>query len=382
MVNKALLIASFPDSIVSFRGALIRDIRARGFDVMIAAPNASGVSGLVQWLASVGATFHVIPLRRVSINPLSDARLLFSLYRLFRENAPDLILPYTIKPVIYGLVAGWLARVPRRYALITGLGYTFAEKRNVFLSWVARSLYRIALGRSHKVFFQNPDDEKLFRQLGILRSDVPSVVVSGSGVNIEHYSVRPHPSGQPVFLLIGRLLGAKGVREYADAARSVRVRASAVRFLLAGWIDDNPDAISQSELSAYVDDGVLEYIGKLDDVRDAIACSTIYVLPSYREGTPRTILEAMAMGRAIITTDAPGCRETVIDGENGFLVPVKSVDALVDAMMKFIEDPALAARMGRRSREIAEEKYDVNKVNAVMLREMGITPIAAEESHA
>ena len=178
--------------------------------------------------------------------------------------------------------------------------------------------------------------------------------------------------------MIGRLLGDKGVREFAEAARKIKALHPEVRFNVVGWIDSNPDAIAQSELDAWVADGTLEFLGKLDDVRPAIAACTVYVLPSYREGTPRTVLEAMAMGRPIITTDAPGCRETVIDGDNGFLVPVQSVDALVDAMLKFIEDPALAPRMGRRSRQIAEDKYDVHKVNAVMLREMGITRAATE----
>jgi glycosyltransferase involved in cell wall biosynthesis len=146
-----------------------------------------------------------------------------------------------------------------------------------------------------------------------------------------------------------------------------------VWFGLVGWIDENPDAISNAELDAWVEEGNIEFLGRLDDVRPAIADASVYVLPSYREGTPRTVLEAMAMGRPIITTDAPGCRETVVDGDNGFLVQGQSVDALVDAMQKFIDDPTLADKMGRRSRDIAEEKYDVRKVNAVMLREMGIT---------
>ena len=161
-------------------------------------------------------------------------------------------------------------------------------------------------------------------------------------------------------------------RSYAQAAEQVRARHPRARFGLVGWIDDNPDAITQIELDRWVSAGTIEFLGRLEDVRPAIADCHVYVLPSYyREGIPRTLLEAMAMGRAIITTDAPGCRETVVDGENGFLVPVKSVSALVEAMERFIAEPTLAERMGRRSRQIAEEKYDVNEVNAHMLREMG-----------
>lgn len=314
---------------------------------------------------------------------MSDLGLLLAIYRIMRTLDVDVVLPYTVKPVIYGTIAAWLAGVPRRYALVTGLGYAFTQQRQGLLTRIIYLLYRFALSKAHKVFFQNPDDERLFRELGLLPVSVPSVVVNGSGVDVAAFTVMPLPSGLPAFLLIGRLLGDKGLREYAEAARRVRAVCPGAHFRLVGWIDTNPDAIAQSELDAWIADGTLEFLGKLDDVRPAIADCTVYVLPSFREGTPRTVLEAMAMGRPIITTDAPGCRETVVDGENGFLVPVKSVDALVHAMLKFIEDPTLAVRMGKCSREIAEDKYDVHKVNAVMLREMGITvPAMRQEANA
>lgn len=181
-----------------------------------------------------------------------------------------------------------------------------------------------------------------------------------------------HGQAKASFLLIARLLGDKGVREYAEAARIIKAKHPKVEFHLVGWIDENPAAIAQAELDTWVAEKVVNYWGKLSDVRPAIAASSVYVLPSYREGTPRTVLEAMAMGRAIITTDAPGCRETVIHGQNGYLVPVKSVEELVQAMQTFINDPQLMVRMGQRSREIALEKYDVHQVNAHMMSEMGV----------
>lgn len=344
----------------------------------VAAPGLPPGAAIRSSLEAFGVKVHDIPLARTGTNPLADLKLLWHLRGLCQGVRPDVFFGYTIKPVIYGTIAAWMAGVPRRFALVTGLGYAFTGNRQGIVKRVASGLYRLALGRTHMVFFQNPDDEGLFRELGIAPAAIPSVVVNGSGVDVGTFPVTQLPGSPPVFLLIGRLLGDKGVREFAAAARQVKALYPEVRFQAVGWVDSNPDAIAQSELDAWVADGALEYLGKLDDVRPAIAASTVYVLPSYREGTPRTVLEAMAMGRPIITTDAPGCRETVIDGDNGFLVPVQSVEALVEAMLKFIKDPALAPRMGRRSRQIAEDKYDVHKVNAVMLRGMGITRAGSE----
>lgn len=370
--RRYVLIASFPDSIIKFRGPLIDALIENGCDVHVAAPDVTALPHIQNALVAKGVTLHDIPLGRTGTNPFVDARLFFTLFRLTRALRPYAVLPYTIKPVVYGTLAAWLARVPNRFALITGLGYAFTGDRQGMVKRVVSLLYRIALGCAHKVFFQNPDDERHFRELGILPARVPSVVVNGSGVDVDAYPCQPTANGPPVFLMIGRLLGDKGVREYAEAARRVKATFPLTRFQLVGWIDENPDAIEQSELDAWVASGTIEFLGKLADVRPAITAATVYVLPSYREGTPRTVLEAMAMGRPVITTDAPGCRETVVDGNNGFLVAVRSVDALEGAMRRFIEEPALAARMGLRSREIAEAKYDVHKVNAVMLREMGI----------
>lgn len=227
-----------------------------------------------------------------------------------------------------------------------------------------------------KSVFQNPDDEVLFRKMAILKPSTASKVVNGSGVNVSEYAVAPFPvvdlAPCPRFLLIARLLVDKGIREYAQAAAIIKAKYPQAQFDLVGWIDDNPNAIQQHELDDWISSGLFNFWGKLGDVKPVIAACAIYVLPSYREGTPRTVLEAMAMGRPIITTDAPGCRETVVDGLNGYLVPVKAVDELAQAMEKFIVNPALITQMGAASRQLAEEKFDVNAVNQVMLREMGI----------
>lgn len=367
-----LLIASFSESIVPFRGELIRSIIDRGMTVTVAAPGLGVDDQARKDLEALGAVAVDIGLERTGTNPIRDLGSLWHLYSLMRSCRPDIVLGYTIKPVVFGSLAAWLARVPRRFALLTGLGYAFTGSRSGLLTMLIRRLYRVALGSVDLVFFQNPDDEAFLRQKRILPAATPSFIVNGSGIDTIRYGLEPVPTPPAHFLMIARLLGDKGTREYVEAARRVKSHHPEIRCTLVGWIDDNPDAISQSELDAWVEKGYVEYRGRLQDVRPAIAECSVYVLPSYREGTPRTVLEAMAMGRAIITTDAPGCRETVIEGQNGFLVPVRSAEELADAMCRFVDDPEQAIHMGRRSRELAVEKFDVHKVNALMLQKMGL----------
>lgn len=376
-----LIIASYPASILKFRGALIQTLYEKGFDIHIASPEFKNFPEEVEQLQNLGYTLHSIPMQRTGTNPLKDAVALSSLYLVMKKIKPSHVLGYTIKPVIYGTLAAWAARIPNRYALITGLGYAFQQIEETGerskLQKLIHGLYKQALSKTTKVFFQNPDDLDLFKKLKLISSTTPTAVVNGSGVDISEYEVVPFPiatdnTPEFRFLLIARLLGDKGVREYAQAAKIVKVKYPRAQFDLVGWIDDNPDSIEQQELDQWVAEGTIKFWGKLADVKPSIAASSVYVLPSYREGTPRTVLEAMAMGRPIITTDAPGCRETVTNEVNGFLVQVKSVDGLVEAMEKFILDPSLIEIMGRASRQIAENKFDVHAVNNFMLEEMGL----------
>lgn len=328
---KFLMICSYLPSALNFRGKLLEAIQAKGYEIHVFAPDLTDFAEELNQLQQLGYHIYEIPMQRTGTNPLKDLNTLMEMYRLIRQIKPDVVLSYTIKPLIYGTLAAWLAKVPKRFALITGLGYAFQNvesgKRSLFQKMVY-GLYAQALKHADKVFFQNPDDLKLFRDMHLLEANKPTVVVNGSGVNVQNFDVMPLPLNEQgivkaSFLLIARLLGDKGVREYAEAARIIKAKYPETEFHLVGWIDDNPSAISQAELDTWVSEKTVNYWGKLSDVRPAISASSVYVLPSYREGTPRTVLEAMAMGRAVITTDAPGCRETVSNGLNGYLVGVK-----------------------------------------------------------
>lgn len=375
-----LLVAGYIDSVMKFRGALLRDILCAGLEVHVVVPYDNNNHPVKRELESLGIIVHSLPLSRAGLNPVFDVFSFLSLARLMIKIKPDLVLAYTVKPVIYGMLAARVARVHKRCALITGLGYSlqgFREKSGKsFLGALVRRLYAFSLSGAQIVFFQNEDDKQVFESLNLLPAQGKSVVVNGSGVNTSEYPfVGPGDVRGPIsFLLIARLLGSKGVRVYVEAARKIKERFPDTAFYLVGWIDSNPDAIRKDELAAWTNERIIEFCGKLEDVRPILAKASVFVLPSYYpEGVPRTILEALSMGKPVVTTDMPGCRDAVIDGVNGFVVSPRSVEALSNALLKFILSPGLVASMGQRSREIAEEKYDVHKVNSVMLREMGIT---------
>ena len=375
--SRVLVLAGFHKSLVNFRGPLIKALCGAGLEVHAAAPGLLSNTEVLKELRGWGIICHNAPLQRAGLNPVKDLLSFFKLLSLMQKIHPTFVLSYTIKPVIYGTLAAWLTRVPHRTALITGLGYAFSTESSLkgrLIRRVGRSLYSLALRRAELVFLQNPDDESLLRKMNMIPAHIRTVVVNGSGIDADKFQCAPMPKSEVSFLLIARLLGAKGVREYVEAAKIIRGKYPRVLFRLVGGLDDNPDSVSETEVQQWQEEGIIDYLGSLDDVRPAIENASVYVLPSYYpEGTPRTILEAMAMGRAVITTDSPGCRETVVDGENGFLVPIKSVQGLYQAMQKFIDTPELIPQMGKRSREIAEEKYDVHKVNEVMLQAMGIS---------
>lgn len=371
--KKIFVVGSFAPSLVGFRGPLIKTMIEKGNSVIALAPDID--PGTAEALGKLGAIPRAVPFSNSSLNPLALLRSVRAMREMIREERPDLILAYTIKPVIAASLAGHAERVGTIVSLITGAGYAFTSGREIkrLVSRISASmLYRLALRRSDVVIFQNPDDERLFRDLRLVPPEGITHVVNGSGVDLVQFSPAPLPKGA-AFLMIARLIKDKGIREFAEAAKGLKAAHPAVPITLVGDLDPSPNSLTRSELDELIACGI-DYRGHLDDVRPAIADSSVYVLPSfYREGTPRSILEALAMGRAIITTDSPGCRETVRNGENGILVAPRDANSLLAAMMRLAGDPGLVKRMGRASRKLAEEKYDVRQVNESVLRYTGLS---------
>jgi glycosyltransferase involved in cell wall biosynthesis len=376
---KVLLLASCARSLVNFRGPLMRALVDAGCRVVGCGPEDDPLDAgpeVSRDLAALGVPYRRVPMARTGLNPFADLRTLLAIAGVMRAERPDIVLAYTMKPVIYGSLAARLLGVPRRFAMITGLGYVFGDRPSVvqrLVRMVSCQLYRLALSGSDAVIFFNPDDQAEFVQRHVLRPGQPAVRVDGSGVDTDYFAAAPVPEGPPTFLLAARLLRHKGIGEFVAAARLLRGRWPHARFQLLGWLEPTPGSITQAEVNAWRAEGVVDYLGGTLDVRPYLRDCTVLVLPSYyREGIPRAVVEALATGRAVITTDSPGCRETVIPGENGFLVAPREATALARAMELFLEDPALAVAMGRRSRELALARFDVRKVNATMLTTLGV----------
>ncbi|MFM8635757.1 MAG: glycosyltransferase family 4 protein [Planctomycetia bacterium] len=368
--QQVLILASYAPSLLNFRGPLLRDLGNAGHTVHVAAPDFD--LALREGLEQMGAEVHETPLDRQGTGVLPDLRYFRVLRDLIRKTRPDLVLTYTIKPNIWGAFAAFLCGAPSA-AMVTGLGYAFTGKGGFtqrISRFVAIVLYRLATSCNRVVVFQNPDDRNDFIAAGCLANPSKARMVNGSGVDCDHYAPAPLPD-TPVFLMIARLLTNKGVREYGEAAIRLKHSRPQARCVLVGYFEEGPDSIAKADMDRWVAGG-LEYVGKLDDVRPALASCSVYVLPSYREGTPRSVLEALATGRPVITCDAPGCRETVVDGLNGFLVPVGDVESLHARMAQLADDPDLRSRMAGESLRIAREKFDVGAVNSVLMRHLGL----------
>lgn len=371
---RVAIISNNATSLSNFRGELIRELVSRGSQVYALAPDYTCLSkSVVERLGAIPITYSM---SRTGMNPITDILDFWRLVRYLTKLHADLSLAYFIKPVIYGTIAARFAGVPKRFAMIEGLGYVFTDvdrpslKRRVlrvFVTW----LYKFSLRSASGVFVLNQDDEDLFVNEKTVTPE-KLIRLDGIGVNLNHFQMCP-PVNQPLcFIFIGRFLCEKGIYEFMQAAEEVHEQYPSVRFVALGGVDPNPGSMSQAELDEWAAKGTVTCPGNVDDVRPWLSRASVFVLPSYREGLPRSTQEAMAMGRAVITTDVPGCRETVIEGVNGFVVPVRNVRALVAAMLKFVEHPELVGCMGTKSRAIAEKRFDARIINAQIIKSLNI----------
>ena len=368
---KVLLLSSHTPSYFWFRVDMMKDMLLAGWEVV-----AAGQMPEVEWsdkFSEIGVRYVQINVARNGLNPLGDLMTLRELKRLIQSERPDKIFAFQAKTIVYGAMAARQMGITEFYPMVGGLGSIFRGHgfKNKVLRAIMLRLYKQAFSKSRKVFFQNNDDKKVMVDAGLL-PESQIVMIHGSGVNLHNFAVVDIPQS-PAFLYIGRLIKDKGVCEYLESCRKIKqILGNKVRCMLVGPFDSNPSALKPQELQPLIDSGVIEYFGEQSDVRPFIAQASIYVLPSYHEGTPKTVLENMAMGRPIITTDVPGCRETVVNGSNGYLVQAKNVDALVDKMQYLAQHPDLVLKMGRKSREMAESTFDVKAVNRTILSTMGM----------
>ena len=309
-------------------------------------------------LEDCGCTFINLNINNKGLNPLSDFQLRSRLIKIYKKTQPDVIIHYTIKPVIYGSMAATKQKIPF-VNNITGLGTAFIKKN--WVTWLVKQLYQSSQKKAGYVFFQNREDQKLFHKENLIPETVPQEIIPGTGIDIKHFALKPYSKSTPgLFLLIARLIWDKGVGEFVEAARQIKSEFSEAHFQLLGFLDvKNRTAISREQVQEWEAEGVIEYLGDTEDVRPYIEKASCVVLPSYREGLPRTLLEAASMARPIITTDVTGCREVVEHGANGYLCKPRDANDLAQKIIDMVKLSMDERReMGLRGRKMMEQNFD------------------------
>lgn len=351
---------------ISHRLPLAVAARENGFEVHVATPEATACVKI----KNAGFVFHAIPLSRSGKNPFKEQKSLAAIYALIRKVKPDLVHLVTIKPIIYGGLMARLLKIPAVVAAVSGLGYVFTSETPSakFLRAGVSQLYRLALGHAHlKVIFQNPDDRHLFLQNNACLP-IQTVLIRGSGVDLLAYNALPEPTNKMVVVMISRLLKDKGVLEYVAAAKQLKVAGIQAQFLLVGDADEgNPACIDRSLLGQWQQEGDVTLLGFREDIAQLIEQANLVVLPSYREGLPKILVEAAACGRAVITTDVPGCRDAIEPNQTGLLVPVRDPNALAVAMKQLIEDADYRRQLGKAGRVLAEREFAIERIVAAHL---------------
>lgn len=367
-----LMTANIAWNIWNFRRPIVEALCADGHRVTVLAPADDSVGKL----EALGCRFLPLDMSAKGLNPIDELRLLRRFRQIFRAERPDVVLGFTIKNNIFGALAARAANLPF-IPNVTGLGTAFLS--GGFLQRIAEGLYRSAFRRLPVVFFQNTDDRDLFVSRRLARSE-QAWLLPGSGIDTVHFAVAEMPSAEspPVFLMVARLLRDKGVQEFVDAAKEIKARQPEVRFQLLGALgSENRTAIDAATLQGWVDEGAIEYLGTSPDVRPAIASSSCVVLPSYREGAPRTLIEAAAMARPLIATDVPGCRDVVDRNVSGFLCEVRDSRSLASAIRQFLDLPPDArAAMGRAGRAKMEREFDQALVVAAYRKAIGTVTLS------
>ena len=367
---KVAVISSHTPSLFWFRMDMMKDIINEGHEVIALGPDDEK-----KWkdkFKDNKIEYRRIYVERTGINPFNDIKTYKSIKKQLKSIKPHKVFVYQAKTVIYGSIAAKRLGIKEVYPLIAGLGSVFRGegKKNKIIKSIMKIEYKYACKGCKHVFFQNNDDVNVFLKNKIIDKK-QVVIINGSGVSLEKFKVSPLPENFG-FLFIGRLIKDKGIMEYLSACKIIKEKYPKVSCFLVGPYDSNPSAIKEGDLKEYIDEGIIEYFGEQSDVRPFIEKCSTYVLPSYHEGTPKTVLEAMAMGRSIITTDAPGCRETVENEVNGFLVPVKNIQSIVSKMEILINNKELNKKMAEESIKIATNKYDVKLVNKSIMKTMNL----------
>ncbi|KGJ89903.1 glycosyltransferase family 4 protein [Colwellia psychrerythraea] len=359
-MKKLLFVVNVDWFFISHRLPIALSAMNQGYEVHL----ACGVTNKKNFLESYGITVHQLSLSRSGVGFYNELKTVNQLYRVIKSIKPDIIHSVTIKPVLYGNVIARLLRVPVRITSISGLGYVFIAvgiKAKLFRVLIS-SLYKVALNGASAVIFQNSSDRDILKKLGAVNAN-QEVFIRGSGIDLGLYSVSEEPKGMPVVMLVARLLVDKGVNEFAAAARIVKLTRNDVRMVLVGDADlENPKSISPEQINEWVSIGLIEHWGYSHNVPETISKSNIMVLPSYREGLPKSLIEAAACGRAVITTNVPGCRDAIEPNETGLLVPVKSVELLAEAVLKLIDDDALRLKFASNGRKLAESAFNIQDV--------------------
>ncbi len=357
-MKTVILVSRCAWTLYNFRSGLIRELMGKGYTVIGA---GGGGDGFEKKIEQLGIPFKPLPVPRKAVNPFADLWLLMHLYWLYRFQRPDVVHHFTIKPVIYGSLAAKLAGVPTILNTVTGLGCVFIEKRMAWLRRLVQWQYRLALCCATFTFFQNADDLELFRTKRLVREDRAGLL-PGSGVDCEACAPRwpdEHSSVRMRFLLVARLLREKGVYDFVEAARLIKAEYPQAEFHLLGRRDDrNPSVVPAADIAQWQQEGLLTWLGEVEDVRPVVAQSDVVVLPSYREGAPRALLEAAAMGKPVIATDTVGCRDVVDHGVTGLLIPVQNPRALADAMRQLLAQPEIVRPMGLAGRAKMQRQFD------------------------